>query len=227
MKKLLFLCVLATLSLFSSRSPAFAQDKPAKVSGKLPAKIVCFVCQQRGEAEEEKPAGALLYKGKTYYFCNKTEMTQFLQDPEAFMPAPLPRPAPNFSLATPSGEKVTQEALKGKLVLVDFWATWCVPCVKSMPEVQQRADKYKGKGLVVLGIAIDETGAKKVTPFLAKSKTKYTYPMLLDTGTVWQQWGAKIIPTLILVKDGQVIAQWTGKASFSDVDRVIEANLVP
>jgi thiol-disulfide isomerase/thioredoxin len=136
------------------------QEKAQRVTGKLPAKALCFICSQNGESEEEKPAGAVAYKGTTYYFCNKGEVERFLKDPEAFIPAPVPRAAPTFTLKTPTGATVTLESLKGKLVLVDFWATWCVPCVKAMPDLQKLHTQYAAKGLTVVGISIDDEGAK-------------------------------------------------------------------
>lgn len=201
------------------------QEKAQRVTGKLPAKALCFICSQSGESEEEKPAGAVSYKGKTYYFCNKAEVERFLKDPEAYIPAPVPRSAPPFALKTPSGETVTLESLKGKLILVDFWATWCVPCVKAMPEVQKLHEKYAAKNFTVIGISLDEDGAKKVVPFLAKSKTKFTYPILLNGETIWQAWGVKSVPSVLLVKDGQILKHWSGQIDIKELERAIQTRL--
>jgi thiol-disulfide isomerase/thioredoxin len=225
-KLLLVLCFVISASCF-----AWAQEKPSgekaqRVVGKLPAKALCLICSQGGESEE-KPAGAVLYKGKTYYFCNKGEVEKFLKDPEPYLPVLIPRPAPAFSLPTPTGKVITLESLNNSLVLVDFWATWCGPCVKSMPEVQKIHEKYGSKGLTVLGISIDERGAKAVTPFLNKSKVKFTYPILLDTKEAWKQWGVKVIPTVMLVKDGKIVHQWVGKISPKELEAAIVSNLAP
>ena len=219
--------LLAALAALVLSMATFAQEKAQRVTGKLPAKAICFICSQNGDAEEEKPAGAVAYKGKTYYFCNKAEVEKFLKDPEAYIPAPVPRPAPDFTLKKPTGETVSLESLKGKLVLVDFWATWCVPCVKAMPDMQKLQDKYSTKGFTVVGISIDEEGAKKVTPFLAKSKVKFTYPILLDSGTIWQQWGVKSVPSVMLVKDGQILKHWSGKIEVSEIDKAVREALAP
>lgn len=216
---------LAALAALCIAVGAFAQEKAQRVTGKLPAKAICFICSQSGDSEEEKPAGAVAYKGKTYYFCNKGEVEKFLKDPEAFIPAPVPRAAPAFSLKTPTGETVTLESLKGKLVLVDFWATWCVPCVKAMPDMQKLQEKYAAKDFTVVGISIDDEGIKKVSPFLAKSKVKFTYPILLDSGETWKQWGVKSVPSVMLVKDGQILKHWSGKIDVKEIEAAINGAL--
>jgi thiol-disulfide isomerase/thioredoxin len=217
--------VLAALAALCIAVGAFAQEKAQRVTGKLPAKAICFICSQSGESEEEKPAGAVAYKGKTYYFCNKGEVEKFLKDPEAFIPAPVPRAAPTFTLKTPTGETITLDSFEGKLVLVDFWATWCVPCVKAMPDMQKLQEKYAAKGFTVVGISIDEEGAKKVTPFLAKSKVKFTYPILLDNGDTWKQWGVKSVPSVMLVKDGQILRHWSGAIDPKELEAAIREKL--
>ncbi len=205
---------------------AFAQEKPQRVTGKLPAKAICLICSTGGDSEAEKPAGAVTYKGKTYYFCNSGEIKKFLKDPEIYIPAVLPRPAPSFTLKTPSGDSISLESLKSKVILIDFWATWCKPCVAGMPDIQKIHEKYQSKGLIVLGISIDEDGTKKVSPFLTKSKTKFTYPILLDpTGATWKSWGVKIIPFVALVKDGQILAQWSGTPDPKAIEKAIVERL--
>lgn len=203
----------------------FRQDPPRRVSGKLPDRALCLVCSQGGVEEEEKPAGAVAYRGKTYYFCDRAEIERFLKDPETYLPAPVPRPAPPFALPTPAGETVRLEAFAGRLLLVDFWATWCAPCVKAMPEMQRLHERYGGRGLSVVGIAIDAEGAKKVAPFLAKSRTRFTYPMLLDTRDLWQTWGVKSLPSLALVRDGHIVRHWSGKIDPKAVEREIKGML--
>ena len=213
--------------MFAGMQPTYSfQEKAVRVTGKLPAKASCFICLQNGETELEKPAGAVTYKGKTYYFCNKGEVDAFSKDPESFIPAPIPRPAPMFKLPTASGTTVDFETIKGKVTLVDFWATWCAPCVKAMPAVQNLHDTYAAQGLSVVGISIDDDGPKKVSAFLAKSKVKYTYPITLDNSAVWKQWGVKSLPTMILVKDGQITKQWNGKVDIKDVERSVRDALM-
>ena len=170
----------AAILLVAATSSARAQDKPIPVTGKLPAKAECVVCSAHGAAHGmEKPAAGMQYKGKTYYFCSKKEVAGFAKDPEGFMPPVLPRPAPAFALKSARGGTTTLSGLKGQVALIDFWATWCAPCVEAMPDLQKLHNRYAGKGFTVVGVSIDEDGMKSVGPFLAKRK--FTYPILLDT----------------------------------------------
>ena len=93
--------------------------------------------------------------------------------------------APDFTLKGLSGNSVSLQQYRGRVVLLDFWATWCVPCRKAMPHMQELFDKFKPKeeqdtgGLELFGISLDKKGSKIVKPFFARLK-KFTYPMLAD-----------------------------------------------
>jgi peroxiredoxin len=88
------------------------------------------------------------------------------------------RQSADFTLNDLQGKAWHLRDLQGKVVLVNFWATWCPPCRKEMPDLQALYDKYKDQGLVVLSISDEESG--KVAPFIADRKI--TYPVLLDPG---------------------------------------------
>ncbi|MDR3692478.1 MAG: TlpA disulfide reductase family protein [Fimbriimonas sp.] len=88
------------------------------------------------------------------------------------------RESADFTLQDISGKSWTLSSLKGKVVLVNFWATWCPPCRKEMPDMEALYNRFKDQGLIVLAIS-DET-IDKVRPFIADHK--YTYPILLDPG---------------------------------------------
>jgi peroxiredoxin len=90
----------------------------------------------------------------------------------------LQRQQANFTLADLEGHEWTLKSLRGKVVLVNFWATWCPPCRKEIPDLEAIYKRFKGQGLVVLGIS-DEPAAK-VQPFVRKEKVQY--PVLLDPG---------------------------------------------
>jgi len=65
-------------------------------------------------------------------------------------------PAPPFSLQTLDGKTVTRDSLKGKVVLLDFWATWCIPCIKALPELKDLRQKNAGQPLVIVSVSVDE-----------------------------------------------------------------------
>ncbi len=90
----------------------------------------------------------------------------------------LRRQQADFTLADLEGHEWTLKSLRGKVVLVNFWATWCPPCRKEIPDLEELYKRFKGQGLVVLGIS-DEAAAK-VRPFVRKEKINY--PVLIDPG---------------------------------------------
>jgi thiol-disulfide isomerase/thioredoxin len=202
----------------------FAQDKPTDIpKAQLPKAAECVVCSMNGAGhEEEKPAGGLMYRGKAFYFCNSKEIADFKKDPEAFIPLPLPRAMAKFDLVDLGGKVWNAEAFKDKVILVDFWATWCGPCKQVKPIVAEQAAKHRD--LLVLSVSIDEKKAD-LDKFLAKEK--FVGPVLHDTKQVWAAWRVRAIPMLFLVKNGQVIAQWTGvpdkKALASAVETALNA----
>ena len=111
----------------------------------------------------------------------------------------------DFTLADLKGEKWTLKSLKGKVVLLNFWATWCPPCNRELPDMEALYEEYKDQGLVVLAVT-DEDSAK-VEPFV--SKRKLTYPVLLDPGRkVNDEFGIEGIPkTFVYDRDGRLVAQ--------------------
>lgn len=85
--------------------------------------------------------------------------------------------APEFELPDSAGATVRMSDYKGKVVLLDFWATWCVPCKTEIPWFIEFAEKYKNDGLVVLGVSMDKEGWPVVKPFV--ESLKVNYPVLL------------------------------------------------
>jgi peroxiredoxin/YHS domain-containing protein len=219
------LTIIATAILVIPGAALFAyQNSPVDIAkGDLPKKAPCVVCAAGGtDHGDEKPAAGVRFKGKEYYFCNAGEVTKFKADPESFMPPVLPRPAPALELKTLNGETASLADYKGKVVLLDFWGTWCGPCVKTVPELQKLHTKYSGKGFTVLGAAVGDTSSK-VRDFIKKRKV--TYPMLLDDSG-WKKWGVQAVPAMFLVdKNGQIVRQWRGVPDKKEVDSAVVALL--
>jgi thiol-disulfide isomerase/thioredoxin len=137
------------------------------------------------------------------------------------------KPAPDFSLKTLDGKNVTLSEMKGKVVVVDFWATWCPPCRKSLPHLQKlSADKEMAdKGLVVWAVDAREK-SDVVQKFLTENKYTFTVPM--DTGKAMTQYNVSGIPTTIIVgRDGKVRKTFVGfgEGSEGPMDEAVKAAL--
>jgi peroxiredoxin len=173
---------------------------------------LCRVCKvTHGEAAEEPVRAVRTHEGVEYGFCSEKCAEAFAADPLAYLPLALPRPAPAFALKDLTGQALSNESLKGKVVLLDFWATWCAPCRKAMPELQALHRKYAGRGFAVVGVSIDEDGPAKVRKFVAARKI--TYPIALDSETspAWEAYRVKAVPAAFLLdREGRIVARWTG-----------------
>jgi thiol-disulfide isomerase/thioredoxin len=112
--------------------------------------------------------------------------------------------APNVTLPTLQGKSLSFNELKGKVVLVNFWATWCLPCQWEMPLMEKLYQAYKGRGFVVVAISLDQEGAGVVAPFVKEKKLRY--PVLLDPSLQGaRQFGVRGLPATCLIgSDGFV-----------------------
>jgi thiol-disulfide isomerase/thioredoxin len=150
---------------------------------------------------------------------------------EAFTKAGLPllrekRQSRDFTLKTVEGETVTLSRLKGKVVFLNFWATWCGPCRVEMPGMEALHRRYRKEGLEFLALNIMENGAQ-VRDFL--NTNGYTFPTLLDSdGRVSNDYGIQAVPsTYILDRDGKIIAfalgarNWDTPALFTAFERLL------
>ena len=121
----------------------------------------------------------------------------------------LAGPAPNFKLEDISGKSLSLDDIKGKVVIVDFWATWCGPCLMSIPELVDLQEKYKAKGLVVVGISVDDDKVSKGELVAFKEKMRINYPILRANNKVYEDYFGRTsgfsIPTLFVIdRDGKV-----------------------
>src|SRR5688572_3718320 len=101
--------------------------------------------------------------------------------------------APAFMGPDLGGRQVELSSLRGKVVLLDFWATWCPPCVASMPHLQKLQDELGGRGLVVLGVNQEPGREEQVKRFL--DRQKLTFPSVVDPGKIHVDYGVFSFPT--------------------------------
>ncbi len=123
------------------------------------------------------------------------------QDPVTALALIKPNPAQaakEFRVATPENRQLKLSEFKGKVVLLNFWATWCKPCEEEMPSMERLHQRFKDKGLVVLAISEDADGAAVVSPYL--KKRKLTFPVGLDPKmSVAGLYGVWAIPSTFII----------------------------
>ena len=132
--------------------------------------------------------------------------------------------ATDFTLMNVQGESVTLSQYHGKVVILNFWATWCPPCREEMPSMERLYRKYKDQGLVILAVSADENGKKAVSQFL--QRTPYSFPILLDSDSVAQNtYGVFRFPeSFIIDREGIVVQKiiggrdWTSAPTFKLID---------
>jgi cytochrome c biogenesis protein CcmG/thiol:disulfide interchange protein DsbE len=129
--------------------------------------------------------------------------------------------APEFSLKDVDGRNVSLAEYKGKVVLLNFWATWCGPCKIEIPWFIDFEQKYKDRGFAVLGVAMDEEGWTVVKPYLAESKINYRVVMGNDSIASLYGGVDSLPTTFILDKDGKIASTHVGLVSKSDYENEI------
>jgi peroxiredoxin len=118
-------------------------------------------------------------------------------------------PAPNFTMQSAEGNAISLSQFKGKVVMIDFWATWCPPCVKSIPEVKNLWKKYKDKGLVILGVSLD----KDLQAWQTYIKNNDMTWFQVADGKFWENdaailYGVESIPNVCIIdQKGNIVAK--------------------
>ena len=148
--------------------------------------------------------------------------------------APDAKSAPEVTFKDLNGKDATLAQYKGKVVLVNFWATWCDPCYIEIPWLIEMQQKYEAKGFTVLGISMDEEGKAAVDPFLAKErfnvngeKLPINYPIVIGNDEVADKFGGLLgYPTSFLIsRDGKIVKKVQGLISYEEFTKAIEAQL--
>jgi cytochrome c biogenesis protein CcmG/thiol:disulfide interchange protein DsbE len=148
--------------------------------------------------------------------------------------SPAPRVLANEPAVTfkdLQGKEVPLAGLKGKVVVVNFWATWCEPCRVEIPWMIGYQQKYADKGFTMLGVAMDEDGKTSVDPFLQSTKfdvggqqIAMNYPIVLGNDDIADKFGGMLgLPTSILIsRDGKIVKRYIGLVNEADLEKQIK-----
>jgi len=144
------------------------------------------------------------------------------------------KPAPQLTLKDLDGKEVSLEQYRGKVVLVNFWATWCEPCQVEIPWLIEMQQKYSAQGFTILGIAMDEDGASIVTPWVQKerfdvngTKSAMNYPIVIGNDAAADKFGGLLgYPTSVLIsRDGKILKRITGIITPDEISKSVEMQL--
>ncbi|HTA47277.1 MAG TPA: TlpA disulfide reductase family protein [Bryobacteraceae bacterium] len=133
--------------------------------------------------------------------------------------------APDFTLGDVSGQVVTLSGLRGKVVLLNFWATWCTPCGEEIPWFIKFQESRRERGLAVLGVSVDKDGWASVKPYIEAKRVNYS--VMIASDNVAQAFGGlKSIPlTLVIDREGRIAAVHAGLCTNDEYKTDIDAVL--
>ena len=132
--------------------------------------------------------------------------------------------APEFSLSTLTGEKLNLSDYRGKVVLLDFWATWCEPCREEIPHFVELQNRYRDQGLQIIGVSMDDT-PEPVRDFYRQ--LKMNYPVVMGGAKTGELFGGVLgLPIAFLIgRDGRIYSKHIGATDLAVFDREISARL--
>jgi thiol-disulfide isomerase/thioredoxin len=139
-------------------------------------------------------------------------------------PIKIGAPAPKLVLKDLDGHTVDLESLKGKVVIVDFWATWCEPCQVMIPWLEEFQNRYASQGLEIVGVSMDDD-IKDVKPFA--DKAKMNYPILFGNDAIADAWGGVFgLPTSFMIdRQGKIRATHQGLIGKDVIEKDIRSML--
>ena len=131
---------------------------------------------------------------------------------------------PDFSLTTLTGETVSSQDYEQKILVVNFWATWCTPCVYEIPHLNDLYREFRSKGVEILGISLDTADPEHVRRFTRQHRMKY--PVVVGASSVGDDFGGvRAIPTTFIVnRNGEIVKRYDGfrPAYMKETRRTIE-----
>jgi thiol-disulfide isomerase/thioredoxin len=138
---------------------------------------------------------------------------------QTLQPLAEPRAAPELGLVALDGREYGLADFEGRVILVNFWATWCPPCRKEMPALVRLSQHFQGEAFEVVGVNVGES-VERIQDFLQTLPVLPAFPMLLDPdGSVSQAWQARVVPTTLVVdRNGQIVRGALGEVDFDSPD---------
>lgn len=148
----------------------------------------------------------VLIGGAAYLIASRNEGREALQ---------AAVPAPDFTYPDLAGHPTALSSYRGKVVLLDFWATWCEPCQAEIPDLKKLYSDYRDKGFVVVGVAMDSMGREIVEPFVKANDVDY--PILVSKGEPPSGYPIIGFPTAFLIdRKGMVAQRYVGEMGYED-----------
>lgn len=202
-----FLLILGPACGSKEKADSSSTSETKEVAGEIEGTI------EEGEAEPEGDMIADILNSESDELeedAAGTEEEVFSVEPAHLPPINARRPAPGFTLSDLSGNQVSLSDYRGKVVILDFWATWCPPCRMEIPHFIDLQNQYRSKGVEIVGIAMDRDGIKAVLPFVQKQNVNYV--SLIGTGKVTSDYGGvRSIPTTFVIdQEGRIVTQHVG-----------------
>ena len=145
--------------------------------------------------------------------------------PAALQPAAQRKSAPEFALPDSTGKMMTLKQYRGKVVLLDFWATWCHGCKLEIPWFAEFSRKYGDKGVAVVGVSLDSDGWRVVAPFIKSAQVPYQ--IILGNDVISRAYGIENMPdTFLIDREGRVAAVYKGMVDKQNVEENLRAMLM-
>ncbi|HKU27594.1 MAG TPA: TlpA disulfide reductase family protein [Candidatus Sulfotelmatobacter sp.] len=144
--------------------------------------------------------------------------------PAPLLPASQRKQAPEFALQDSSGKVVSLKDYRGKVVLLDFWATWCHGCKLEIPWFAELSRKFTDKDVAVVGVSLDSDGWKVVNPFIKAAQIPYQ--IVLGNDAVGRAYGIENMPdTFLIDRTGHIAAMYNGVVDIQNVDKNLRTML--
>jgi thiol-disulfide isomerase/thioredoxin len=161
---------------------------------------------------------------RAFYFLTAVLAAGFFFSPVRADPV-APVPAPGWELKDVNGQPVNFSQFKGKVVVLDFWATWCPPCRSEIPGYVRLQEKYKDQGLVIIGLSMDQEGPDVVKKFMADFHINY--PIVMADDSVVQAFGGVdgIPTTFIIDRTGKIRDKKVGAMETAEYEKVLRQYL--